>query len=296
MNRRLMIGLGVAFVAAVLLVNTFFIVDQRQQVVVVNLGQPVRVINPPGAYDPGLKVKIPFVESLVVLDKRNQALEAKQEEVISADQQRLVVDAFIRYRIADPLQFYRALRDETIAADRLEPLINSSLRQVLGSATAAQIISQRRDALMTQTLDDVRARAARSRLGIEVVDLRIKRADLPAANQQAVYQRMRSSLQQQAAQIRAQGEASKREVMAEADKQVTVTLAAATEESFATRGAGDAQSARIFTASFGKDPSFAAFYRSMQAYEGSFADGQTTLVLSPDSDFLKYFKKGPSAR
>jgi modulator of FtsH protease HflC len=296
MSRRLMIWIGVAFAVGVLLANTFFIVDQRQQVVVVNLGEPVRVINPPGAYDPGLKVKIPLVESLVVLDKRNQALEAKQEEVISADQQRLVVDAFIRYRISNPLQFYRTLRDETIAADRLEPLINSSLRQVLGAATAAEIISGRRDALMTQTLNDVRARAGRSHLGIEVVDLRIKRADLPSANQQAVYQRMRSSLQQQAAQIRAQGEANKREVMADADRQVTVTLAQATEESFATRGAGDAESARLFTASFGKDPSFAAFYRSMQAYEGSFADGQTTLVLSPDSDFLKYFKKGPTGR
>jgi modulator of FtsH protease HflC len=296
MNRRLIVWVVAAFVVGLLLANTFFIVDQRQQVVVVNLGEPVRVINPPGAYDPGLKIKVPLVESLVVLDKRNQSLEARQEEVISADQQRLVVDAFIRYRIANPLQFYRTLRDEATASDRLEPLINSSLRQVLGAATAAQIISQRRDALMVQTLNDVRARAARSHLGIEVVDLRIKRADLPAANQQAVYQRMRSSLQQQAAQIRAEGEATKREVMADADKQVTITLAAATEESFATRGQGDADSARIFTASFGKDPSFAAFYRSMQAYEGSFADGDTTLVLSPDSDFFKYFKKGPNAR
>ena len=291
-----MIWLAIAFAVGVVLANTFFIVDQRQQVVVVNLGEPVRVINPPGAYDPGLKVKIPFVESLVVLDKRNQVLEARQEEVISADQQRLVVDAFVRYRIANPLQYYRTLRNETIAADRLEPLINSSLRQVLGAATANEIISQKRDALMGQTLADVRARAARSHLGIEVVDLRIKRADLPAANQQAVYQRMRSNLQQQAAQIRAVGEQKRREIVAEADKEVTITLATATEESFTTRGAGDSQSATLFASSFGKDPSFAAFYRSMQAYEGAFADGDTTLILSPDSDFFKYFKKGPGAR
>ena len=236
------------------------------------------------------------MESLVTLDKRNQVIEARQEEVISADQQRLVVDAFVRYRIANPLQYYRTLRNETIAADRLEPLINSSLRQVLGAATANEIISQRRDALMAETLTDVRRRAARSRLGIEVVDLRIKRADLPAANQQAVYQRMRSNLQQQAAQIRAVGEQNRREVVADADKQVTITLATATEESFTTRGAGDGESARLFASSFGKDPSFAAFYRSMQAYEGSFADGDTTLILSPDSDFFKYFKKGPTGR
>lgn len=293
---RLFLWLGIVFAIGVLLANTFFIVDQREQVVVVNLGEPVRVINPPGAYDPGLKLKIPFVESLVTLDKRNQVIEARQEEVISADQQRLVVDAFVRYRIANPLQYYRTLRNETIAADRLEPLINSSLRQVLGAATANEIISQRRDALMAETLADVRRRAARSRLGIEVVDLRIKRADLPAANQQAVYQRMRSNLQQQAAQIRAVGEQNRREVVADADKQVTITLATATEESFTTRGAGDGESARLFASSFGKDPSFAAFYRSMQAYEGSFADGDTTLILSPDSDFFKYFKKGPTGR
>ena len=295
MNARLMVWVGVALAVIVVLANTFFIVDQRQQAVVVNLGEPVRVINPPGAYDPGLKIKAPFVESVVVLDKRNQALEAPQEEIISADQQRLVVDAFIRYRIASPLQFYRTLRDEQLAGGLIEPLLNSSLRQVLGSATAAEIISGRRDALMSQTLNDVRARAARSHFGIDVVDLRIKRADLPAANQEAVYNRMRSSLQQQAAQIRAEGEAAKREIMADADKQVTITLATATEESFTTRGAGDAQSAALFASSFGKDPSFAAFYRSLQAYEGSFVDGDT-LILSPDSDFFKYFKKGPNAR
>jgi membrane protease subunit HflC len=296
MRRSPYIWLIVAFVIGVVLANAFFIVDQRQQVVVVNLGEPVRVINPPGAYDPGLKMKIPFVESLVTLDKRNQAIEATKEEVISADQQRLVVDAFVRYRITDPLQYYRTLRDESTAADRLEPLINSSLRQVLGAATANEIISQRRDALMADTLRDVQARTARSHFGIEVIDLRIKRADLPAANQQAVYKRMQSNLQQQAAQIRAVGEQQRREIVADADKQVTITLAQATEESFTTRGAGDGESAKIFAQSFGKDPRFAAFYRSMQAYEGVFADGDTTMVLSPNSDFLKYFEKGPGAR
>ena len=296
MNRRLLLVLGLILVGVVLAANTFFIVDQRQQVVVVNLGEPVRVINPPGAYDPGLKVKIPLVESLVRLDKRNQAIEASQEEVISADQQRLVVDAFVRYRISNPLQFYRTLRDETIARDRLEPLINSSLREVLGAASASDIIAHQRDALMAATLQHVRARAARSNLGIEVVDLRIKRADLPGANAKAVYQRMQSNLQQKAAQIRAQGEASRREIVADADKQVTITLAKATEQSYTTQGAGDAQSADIYAASFGKDATFAAFYRSMQAYEYSFANGETTLVLSPDSDFFKYFRRGPTGK
>jgi membrane protease subunit HflC len=292
MSRRAWMWIGGGLVALIIAFNSLFIVDQRQQVIVVKLGEPVRVINPPGAYDPGLKLKIPLIENLVVLDKRNQALEAPQEEIISADQQRLVVDAFIRYRISNPVAFYRTLRDEAVAADRLQPLINSSLRQVLGAATASQIISSQRAEVMANALGDIRRRAARSHLGIEVVDLRIKRADLPTANQQAVYRRMRSNLQQQAAQIRAIGEQNRLEVVADADKQVTITLANATAQAFATRGAGDAESAKIFASSFGKDARFAAFYRSLQAYEGAFDDGQTTMVLSPDSDFFKYFKYG----
>jgi membrane protease subunit HflC len=296
MRRPWLVSLIAVAAAAVILTNTFFIVDQRQQAVVVNLGDPVRVINPPGAFDPGLKVKIPFSESVVTLDKRNQAIEAAQEEVISSDQQRLVVDAFVRYRIYDPLAFYRTLRNETIARDRLEPLINSSLRQVLGGASAADIISRQRSALMAKSLDLVRARAAAAHLGIEVVDLRIKRADLPAANAEAVYQRMTSNLQQRAAQIRAQGEASKRGIIADADKQVTVTLAKADEQAFAVRGAGDAQATQLYAAAYGKDPSFAAFYRSMRAYQDALGQKDTTLVLSPDSDFLKYFRQGPRTR
>ena len=297
MNRRLLILFGLVLVLGVVAANTFFIVDQRQQVVVVNLGEPVRVINPPGGADhPGLYVKAPFTEELVTLDKRNQPIEAHQEEVISADQQRLVVDAFVRYRIANPLQYYRTLRSEANASTLIEPLINSSLRQVLGAATASDIISGRRDALMAETLADVRTRAAKSNFGIDVIDLRIKRADLPAANQEAVYARMKSNLQQQAAQIRAVGEQNRREVVADADKQVTITLATATAQASTTQGVGDGESARIFGVSFGKDPRFAAFFRSMQAYQNVFSKGDTTMVLSPDSDFFKFMKKGPEAR
>jgi membrane protease subunit HflC len=295
MNRRTYLWIGLALVVLVVLANTGFIVSQTQQAIVVNLGQPVRVINEPGHYNPGLKIKAPFVESVVLLDKRNQAIDARREEIISADQQRLVVDAWVRYRINNPIEFYQTLRSETNAAGLIEPLINSSLRQVLGSTTAADIISGRRDALMAQTLAYVRARAAASHFGIDVLDVRIKRADLPAANQQAVYQRMKSNLEQQAAQIRAVGEQNRREIVAEADKEVTVTLADATAQAYATRGEGDAASAKIFAASFGKDPRFAAFYRSMQAYDGALSDTDTTMILSPSSDFFKYFQKGPNA-
>jgi membrane protease subunit HflC len=296
MNRNLSILGVVALGVIIVLANTFYIVDQRQQAVVVNLGNPVRVVNAAGDSGPGLKVKVPFVENVVKFDKRNLALEAAQEEIIASDQSRLVVDAFVRYRISNPLQYYRTLRDERTASDRIERLVNSSLRQVLGSATSNEIISGRRGALMAQTRADVIARARASRLGIEIIDLRIKRADLPTAIQASVYRRMQTSRQQQAAQIRAVGEQQKREIIASADREVAITLATAREEAETTRGVGDALRTRLFGEAYGKDPSFAAFYRSMQAYEASFGQGDTTMVLSPDSEFFKYFQGGPNAR
>jgi membrane protease subunit HflC len=294
MSRNVIFGwLGVVFVVGVVLANTFYIVDQRQQAIVLRFGQAVGVINGAGTDDPGLKIKAPFLENVILLDKRNQALDAGQEEVIAADQERLVVDGFIRYRITDPLQYYRTLGDETTAHDRMDRLVNASLRQVLGSATSSDIISGRRSALMGQARDEVSAEASAARLGVRIIDLRIKRADLPDANRAAVYRRMQTARQQEAAQIRAVGEQQKREIMANADKQVAITLATAHEEAETTRGEGDSKRAILFSNSFGKDPKFAAFYRSMQAYEAALGQGDTTMVLSPDSEFFKYFKNGP---
>jgi membrane protease subunit HflC len=291
-NRLIAWAVG-AVVVLILALNTFYVVDQRQQAVVLRFGEPQRVVNAFRDNDPGLKLKTPFLENVILLDKRNQALEADQEEIIAADQERLVVDAFLRYRISDPLQYFRTLRDQRTAADRLERLVNSSLRQVLGSASSNDIIAGRRAALMQATRTDVTNRARAARLGIEVIDIRIKRADLPQANQQAVYRRMQTSRQQEAAQIRAVGEQQKREIMAGADREVTVTLATATEESSRTRGEGDARRVAIFAQSYGRDPSFAAFFRSMQAYSGALAAGDTTMILSPNSDFFKYYNNGP---
>lgn len=293
MTRRQLWTWGiVAFAVLVVLANTLFIVDQRQSVLVVRFGEPVRVINALGQGGPGLNVKTPFLDRVIRFDSRNIGLEADQEEVISADQERLVVDAFLRYRISDPLQYYRTLRDDRTAAARLEPLVNSALRQVLGSTTSTNIISGQRAGLMAQTKADVARRAQAGRFGIEVIDLRIKRADLPAANQAAVYRRMQTARQQEAAQIRAVGEQQKREIIASADKEVAITLATATEEAETTRGQGDAQRTRIFAQSFGKDPAFASFYRSMQAYDTALGQGDSTLVLSPDSSFFRYFERG----
>ncbi|MFI4965388.1 MAG: protease modulator HflC [Caulobacterales bacterium] len=284
----------IAVVVLIVLANTLFVVEQREEAIVVRFGDPVRVIHAPGHGGAGLNVKIPFMEDVVPFDRRNQALEADQEEIVDGNQERLVVDAFLRYRISDPLQYYRTLRDEHTAQDRLERLVNSSLRQVLGSSTTADIISGRRDQLMQQSKLDVERRAKESRFGIDVIDLRIKRVDLPAANQASVFRRMQTQRQQIAAQTRAQGEQQKREIMAAADKEVAITLATAQKEGETTRGEGDAQRTRIFAEAFGKDPSFAAFYRSMQAYEAGLGQGDTTLVLSPDSAFFKYFEQGPN--
>jgi len=291
---RLLIGSAVAIAVLFVLMNSFYIVDQRKQAVVLRFGEAQRVVNAFRDNDPGLKLKTPFLENVILLDKRNQSLESDQEEIIASDQERLVVDAFLRYRISDPLQFYRTLRDERTAADRLQRLVNSSLREVLGTATSHDIIAGRRQALMDATKADVTTAAKQSRLGIDVIDVRIKRADLPQANEQAVFNRMKTARQQQAAQIRAVGEQQKREIMANADREVTVTLATATEESSKVRGEGDAKRVAIFAQSYGKDPSFAAFFRTMQAYDVALAQGDTTFVLSPDSAYFKYFDKGPA--
>jgi membrane protease subunit HflC len=294
-NRNVLIGYAVlAFLLLVLLANTLYIVEQRKQAIVVRFGEPVRTVNagPNGA--PGLKIKAPFVENVLILDKRNLALEAEQEEIIAADQERLVVDAFVRYRIVDPIPFFRTLRNQQQGEDRLERLVNSSLRQVLGTAPSNDIISGRRGALMAQIRADVNARTRAARFGIEVIDVRIKRADLPTANQQAVFRRMQTSRQQQAAQIRAVGEQQKREIIATADKEVAITLATAQQYAGQVQGEGDARAAATFASSYGRDPSFAAFYRSMQAYERALAAGDTTMVLSPDSAFFRYFQDGPT--
>lgn len=280
-------------VALVVLFNTLYVIDQREQGIVLSFGEPVRTVNAPGRDEAGLHVKVPFVETVVTFDRRNVGQEVDQEEIISSDQQRLVVDAFIRYRISDPLQFYRAMGNERTAQDRIDRVLNSMLRDILGATTQTEIISTRRAELMQQATVAMQKRADAARYGIKVVDVRIKRADLPAQIQASVFRRMRTAREQIAAQIRAGGEQQKREIIATADKTVTITLATAREQAGQLRGEGDAQRTRIFAQAYGKDPSFATFYRSMQAYETGLAQGDTTLVISPDSDFFKYFQRGP---
>jgi membrane protease subunit HflC len=286
----LLVWLVLAFTAGLLAYNSLYIVDQRQEAIILQLGQPVGVVHAgrdgPGARlapGAGLHFKVPFTQKVIKFDRRNQALEVDQEEVTTSDQRKIVVDAFLRYRISDPLQYYRTLRDETTAHDQLQRLLNSSLRQVLGDTSQTDIISSRRDQLMQASKLDVARRVAANGFGVEIIDLRIKRADLPLENQASVFRRMKTSRQQLAAQFRAEGEQKKREIVAGADREVTETLASARQIGETTRGEGDAIRTRLFAQSFGKDPTFARFYRKLIACERGLGQGDTTMVLSPEA-------------
>ncbi len=268
----------VAVVALIVLSQTLYEVDQTEQAIILQIGRPVG-----GAITtPGLKAKVPFIETVVKFDKRSILLEPPADEIVASDQERLVVDAYVRYRIKNPLNYYRAFQTDLNAATRIDRLVASSLRQYLGAATTDEIISTRRAEIMQQVRTDVDHRAKVSNYGIEIVDLRIKRADLPQANELKVFNRMNTQRSQEAQQYRAQGAQQAQTIMAEANKQAATT-----------RGEGDAERARVLAQAFGQDPSFAAFYRSMRAYDASLANPESVLVLSPDSDFFKYFQQGP---
>lgn len=284
MNRNLVTGWAVgALLLLVVAANSLYVVGQTEQAVVVRLGDPVRVVNSnAGGDSPGLKLKIPFFESVVRFDRRNIGAERDQGEITAGNQERLMVDAFIRYRIIDPQAFYQRLGSIPAAQDQLGTMVTASLKKALGQAASQDIISTRRAEMMRITRDDLTRQANAQRLGIQVIDVRIKRADLPKANAEAVFARMQAARQQEAAAIRAGGQQQRLQI-----------LGAATEEAETIRGEADAERARIFAASYGQDPSFAAFYRSMKAYEDALAAGNTTLVLAPDSAFFKYFSQGP---
>jgi modulator of FtsH protease HflC len=291
-------GLTSGVVAILLLIaviigySTFFTVYQTRQALVVRLGKPIRVIT-----EPGLNAKIPFIDSVIYIDKRILNIESPAQEVIASSQdkstagvaqagERLVVDAFARYRIVDPLKFYQTVGPDG-ASSQLAILLNSALRRVLGAATLADAVRNRRDDLMMQMRDQL-DRDAKA-FGIHAVDVRIRRVDLPEQNSLAVYKRMQTERQREAAEFRAQGSQKSQEIQAKADRDVTVILADANSQSETIRGQGDAERNRIFAEAYGQDPDFFAFYRSMQAYERSMQHSDTHLVLRPDSNFFRYF-------
>ncbi len=262
--------------------SSLFTVYQTQQALVVRLGQPVRVVT-----EPGLNVKIPLIDSVIGIDKRILDLENPAQEVIASDQKRLGVDAFARYRIQDPLRFYQTVNTIPGANSQLSILLNAALRRVLGEATLSHVVRDERAQLMARVREQLDREA--QVYGISVVDVRIRRADLPDQNSQAVYQRMQTERQQEAAQIRAQGSQRSQEIRSKADRDVTVLVAEATSKAEQTRGEGDGERNRIFADAFGRDPDFFGFYRSMQAYETGMRHNDTRMLLRPDSEFFRYF-------
>jgi membrane protease subunit HflC len=274
--------LVLAVAALIIAYSALFTVYQTEQALVVRLGQVVRVVD-----EPGLHVKVPFIDNVIAIDKRILDLEAPAQEVIASDQKRLVVDAFARYRIKDPLRFFQTLGSKPAADSQLNILLNSALRRVLGEATFIQVVRDERAELMARIRDLIDHEAAN--YGIEVVDARIRRADLPEQNSQAVYQRMQTARQREAAEYRAQGLQQAQEIRSKADREVTVLIADATSKSEQIRGEGDATRNKIFADAYNKDPDFFAFYRSMQAYDNSLKANDTRLLLTPDSNFFRYF-------
>ncbi len=285
----ILVGLG-----AIGVYLSAFIVSQTEQAMVLRFGEP-QAYGETGEDDkdsvtikkPGLYWRIPIIDEVAFFDKRILDLDTAPQELITSDQKRLVVDAFARFRITDPLLFFQAVRTEARARDRLGTFLEAGLRRILGSASFQDVVRDKRDDLMGAITGIVHQEARG--LGVRVVDVRIKRADLPEANSEAIYQRMQTEREREAAEFRAEGRASANRIQATADREATVIIADAERKSQQLRGDGDAERNRIFAEAFGKDPQFFAFYRSMQAYEKGLASEDTRLVISPDSEFFRFF-------
>jgi membrane protease subunit HflC len=274
--------LPLIFVIGLVAYLSLFVVKEINQAIVLQFGDPKRIIT-----TPGLQMKIPFIQNVVYLDRRILSLDPPPEEVIASDQKRLIVDAFARFSIIDPLKFYISVGDERVARSRLATIINSRLRSVLGKQSLATLLSEDRTKQMAIIQEGVNNEA--KKFGIKIIDVRIKRADLPQANSEAIYRRMQTEREREAKEFRAKGAEMAVTITSTADKEVTVILANAKKHSEIMKGEGDGIRNKIFADAFGRDPEFFAFYRAMQAYETALIGGDTSLILSPDSDFFKFF-------
>ncbi len=261
---------------------SIFIVKEINQAIVLQFGDPKRIV-----LNPGINFKIPFIQNVVFLDKRILNLDTPPEEVIASDQKRLIVDAFARFQIVDPLKFYISVGNERVARSRLSTIINSRIRNVLGQQRLQTLLSDDRSKQMSLIQEGVNNEA--ENFGIKIVDVRIKRADLPPANSEAIYRRMQTEREREAKEFRAKGAEMAITITSTADKEVTVILADAQKKSEIMKGEGDGARNKIFAEAFGQDPNFFAFYRAMQAYEKALIGGETSLILSPDSEFFKFF-------
>lgn len=283
MSRSRLTILGIIVIAlGIVAFSSVFTVHQTKQVLVLQFGEPKRVIQ-----DPGLQFKWPFIQNVVSYERRVLEFDPPAEQVILADQKRIVADAYVRYKISDPLKFFQTVQSEFVARSRLATVVNSALRRVLGNVTLLGVLSEERNEIMSDIQADVNIAA--ERLGIELIDVRLRRADLPQEAAQAIYARMRSEREREAREARAQGFEKGTQIRAAADREKTVLLAEAQKTAEITRGDGDQDATRIWADAFGQDAKFFHFYRSMQAYREALRGDDTTMVLSPDSDFFRYF-------
>ena len=250
--------------------------------IVLQFGDPKRVIT-----EPGLNFKIPFIQNVIFIDNRILDIDAPAAEIIASDQKRLIVDAFVKFKIVDVLEFYKALGNENVARSRISAVVNSRIRGVLGEEPLASVLSENRSKLMKQITSLVEAEVRD--FGIEIVDVRIKRADLPEANSQAIFARMQTEREREAREFRAQGAEMAQKIRSTADKEVTIIKSQAEKEANIVRGEGDGMANKVFAEAFGKDPEFFAFYRAMQAYTEGLNSDDTTMILSPESEFFEYF-------
>ena len=273
---------GLIIAIGIIAFLSIIIVKEVNQAIILQFGDPKRIIT-----KPGLNFKIPFIQNVVYLDKRILNLDTPPEEVIASDQKRLIVDAFARFKIIDPLKFYISVGDERVARSRLSTIINSRIRNVLGQEELQTLLSQDRSKQMALIKEGVNNEA--KNFGINIVDVRIKRADLPQANSDAIYRRMQTEREREAKEFRAKGAEMAVTITSTADKEVTVILAESQKQSEIMKGEGDGLRNKIFADAFGQDPEFFAFYRAMQAYEKALIGGETSLILSPDSEFFKFF-------
>lgn len=277
--------IGAAVVGAVILfLSAAYIVYQPEQAIVLQFGEPVRVVK-----DAGLKFKVPFVQNVVFYDTRLLNLDPPAQEVVLNDKKRLDVDSFTRYKIVDPLKFYKTVRTENQARGKLAEIVNSSLRKVLGRVTLTELLSEKRTKIMNDISATVKKDA--EAIGVSVADVRIRRADLPIEVMQAINDRMKTERQRDAKEFRAKGQQQAQNIRATADKEATIIVAEAEKNAQITRGEGDKQAVQLWNKTVGQDVDFYDFYRSLDAYRKSLSDDETSLVLSPDSEFFKFFNR-----
>ncbi|HSV28588.1 MAG TPA: protease modulator HflC [Candidatus Omnitrophota bacterium] len=290
MNRTSLVVLAVVGLVALMLAgSSLYIVNQAEQAIVLRLGAHRDTVR-----DPGLHFKMPFIEDVVRYDLRLLALDPPAEQIILGDQKRIEVDTYTRYRIADPLKFYQALKTEQQARDQLGRIVSSAMRRVMGTVMLPSLLSDERTRIMEEIQREVTERAAA--YGVAVTDVRIRRADLPDETSQSIYDRMKSERERQAKEARAQGYEWGQQIRARADRERTILLAEAQRSANILRAEGDTEAARIFNEAYGRDPRFYDFYRSLESYRRSFGDGNTSMVLSPDSEFFRYFGNGPGRK